>query len=190
LHEGDRIVIAISGAAVALAIAVVLLWAALEKARNLAPTAAAIRHLGFSRRIAWPAAGFVTAAEVLIAVAVLFRPDSALTQAGIIVLAGLFALAGLLALRLDHPIPCHCFGAGGKNLGLTQVIAFLPWLASAGLLRFGIRQALPVATAAACFAAISLTLAGIRGFHVWRAQREARSDRRSAQEMYAWLPSH
>ena len=182
--------IAIISRSAALAMAVVLLWAALEKARKLAPTAAAIRHLGFSPRIAWPAAGFVTAAEVLVAVTVLFRPDSALTQAGIVLLAGLFALAGLLALRLDRPIPCHCFGAGGKNLGWTQVIAFLPWLASAGILRLGIREAPPVATAAACFAAISLILAGIQGFRVGRAQRKARSDRRSAQEMYAWLPSH
>jgi hypothetical protein len=183
-------VLAISSVVVALAMAVVLLWAALEKARNLAPTAEAIRILGFSRRVAWFAAWAVTAAEVLLAVAVLFRPDSALTLAGIVLLAGLFAAAGLLALRLDRPIPCNCFGAGGRNLGVAQVIAFLPWFAGAAILRFGIRQAPALAIAAACFAAIALTLAAIRGFRAWEALGTARSARRSAQEMFGWLPSY
>lgn len=176
--------------AAALTIAAVLLWAALEKARNPAPTAAAIRSLGLPRRIAWPAALLVTAAEIVVAVAALFRPDAALTHAGIVLLAGLFALAGLIALRLEEPIHCSCLGPGGKGyLGVAQLIGFPLWLAGAAALRFGIAEAPPLSTGAACFAALSLSIAGIRGIGVWRARLEARGDRRSAQEMYVWLRS-
>lgn len=179
--------------AAALAMATVLLWAATEKARDPAPTAAAIRSLArnlkLPRGIAWPAALFITAAEIVVALAVLFRPDAALTQLGIVLLAGLFALAGLIALRLDEPVRCNCFGTGGKGrLGTPQLIALLPWLAGAAILRLGIQEA-PPSKGAAGFAAISLALAAVRGSGVWKARREARGDRRSAQEMYVWLRS-
>jgi hypothetical protein len=174
----------------ALTMAGVLLWAGLAKAANLEPMTATALALGLPRGIARPAALAVTAAEIVVAVALLFRPGSSATQIGIVVLAGLFALAGLIALRRDEPIACHCFGAGGKHLGATQMIAFLPWLAGAGILRTGSGETPPAAAAAARFAALALTLAAIKGVGVWRARRAARGDRRSAQEMYAWLPSH
>lgn len=170
--------------------AAALLWAALEKARDPAPMAATIRSLGLPRKVAWPGTLFLTAAELMVAVAILFRPDSVLAQAGIVLLAALFALAGLAALRIDRPIPCSCFGAGGKGyLGLSQLVAFFPWLAGAELLRLGIPQAPPLPMGAAGFAAISLVIAAAQGIGVWKARLEARGDRRSAQEMYVWLPS-
>lgn len=176
--------------AAGLAMAAVLLWAAVEKARNPAPTAATIHALGLPHRLAWPAAVFVTVAEIVVAVAVLFRPDAALTQAGIVLLAGLFALAGLIALRLDEPIHCSCFGAGGNgHLGVKQIIAFVPWLAGAAILRLGIEEAPPLPVGAACLATTSLAIAGVRGIGVWKSRLEARGDRQSAQEMYVWLRS-
>ena len=166
----------------------ILLWAALGKARDLSPTAATIRRLGVPGPMALPAAFLVTAAELVVAVAVLFRPDTVVAQAGIVVLAGLFALAGWIAWRRGEDIPCNCFGGGSQDLGVSQMVAFLPWLAAAGILRLGAPRPTAVAAAAA-FAAISLLLASIHAFAVRKAWIEARGDRRSAQEMYPWLPS-
>lgn len=177
--------------AVALAMAAVLLWAGLEKARDIPSTAAMIRALGFPRRLAWPAALLVTVAEMSIALAVLFRPNSTSTHISIVLLAGLFALAGAIAMGLDEPVRCSCFGMGSKRyLGVTQLIAFFPWLAGAIFLRLGIQETLPLSAGAAHFAATSLAIAAARGVGVWKARIEARGDRLSAQEMYKWLQSH
>lgn len=173
----------------ALTMAVVLLWAALEKVRSLPSMAATVQALGVPRATALPAALAVTAAETGVAVALLFRPDSAVTQAAMVSLAGLFALAGTIALLRDEPIPCRCFGTGGRHLGAPQIIAFLPWLAGVGVVRRGFAEAPPASVAAASFAAIALSLAAIKGAGVWRGRNEARTDRRSAEEMYEWLPS-
>src|SRR5439155_16928434 len=96
---------------VVLAMAVVLLWAAMEKLRTPDALAATIGSLGVPASIAQPAARSVGVAELIACVALLFRPDALLTQLGVLLLAALFGLAGLLALRLDEPIPCSCFGA-------------------------------------------------------------------------------
>ena len=173
----------------ALAASAILLWAVVGKARDLAPTAATLRRLGIPGPLARPAAFLATAAEVAVAVAVLFRPDAALAQAGIVVLAGLFALAGWIAWRRGEAIPCHCFGAGGGRLGASQMLAFPFWLAAAAVLRLGAPRP-TAAAAAAAFAAVSLLLAVLQAFALGKAWIEARSDRRSAQEMYSWLPSH
>jgi hypothetical protein len=172
----------------ALATSAILLWAALEKARDLSPTAATIRRLGVPGSLARPTAFLVTAAELVVAVAILFRPDTFLAQAGIVALAGLFALAGWIAWRRGEAIPCNCFGAGSKDLGASQMLAFLPWLAAAGVLRLGASRP-TAAAAAAAFAVISLFLAAVQAFAVRKAWIEARGDRRSAQETYPWLPS-
>lgn len=170
--------------------AAVLLWAGLEKARNLAPTAATIRSLGFPRKLTWAAALFITSAELTVAVAVLFRPYSALTQIGIVLLAGLFALAGLIAMGLDKPVRCSCFGAGGQGyLGMAQLLALFPWLAGAILLRMGMQESQPLSVGAAYFAVTSLVIAAAKGIGVCRAWLEGRGDRLSAQEMYGWLRS-
>jgi hypothetical protein len=167
-----------------------LLWAGLEKARNPASIVATIRSLRLPRRLAWPAALFVTTAEITIAVAILFKPDSLLTQTAIVLLAALFALAGLIAMGFDEPVHCNCFGAGGKGyLGTTQLIALLPWLAGAGILRVGIQETPSLPMSAAYFAATSLAIAAVRGIGVWKARLLARGDRLSAREMYVWLQS-
>jgi hypothetical protein len=176
--------------AAALAIASVLLWAGLEKFRNLAATAATLRSLGVPRGFARPAALFMSGAEVVVAAAVLFRPDSALTQGSIVLLAGLFALAGLIAMTLDERVRCSCFGVGGKGyLGVNQLIALFPWLAGAALLRAGFREPPPLPVGAAYFASTSLAIAALRAVSVCSAWREARGDRLSAREMYMWLRS-
>jgi hypothetical protein len=176
--------------AAALAMAAVLLWAGLEKARNPNPTAATLRVLGFPRRLARPAAMVLTAAELTVAIAVLFRPDSALTHISIVLLAGLFALAGLIAMGLNERVHCSCFGPGGKGyLGAAQLIALIPWVAGAGLLQLGTRESPPLPVSAAYFAATSLAIAAARGISVWKARLAARGDRLSALEMYVWLQS-
>jgi hypothetical protein len=177
--------------AAGLAMAAVLLRAVLGKARNPAPLAATIRHLGLPRRFAWPAALLATSGEAGAAIAVLFRPDAAVTRLAIVALAGLFALAGLLALRLDAPVRCSCFGAGGDGyLGWRQILALMPWLAGVGVLRLANETAPPFAVAAARFAVVSLALAAVQGIEVWKARLQARGDRQSAQEMFRWLPLH
>ena len=135
--------------AVAMVMSGVLLWAGLDKGRNLTSMAATLGELGFPRRLAGTAALLLMAAEITIALAALFRPDSALTHVGIVILAVLFALAGLIAMSRDEPIRCHCFGAGGKGyLGTTQLIALAPWLAGAVTLRLTAQEAPPLPTGA------------------------------------------
>jgi methylamine utilization protein MauE len=176
--------------AAALAMAGVLLWAGLEKFRDFAPAAATVGELGLPRVLAGPAALLVAAAEVGVGLALLFRPGATATHLGVVLLACHFALAGLLALRSGRQIRCHCFGAGGRgHLGKPQLVALVPWLAGAALLRLGAQQAPPLPAGAAYFAAVSLFIAGVRGVAVRRALLEARGDRLSAQEMYRWLRS-
>jgi hypothetical protein len=172
----------------AVAMSAVLLWAALEKARRPLTTAATIQRLGFPLPL--PAALAVAAGEIVLAVALLFRPDSLVTQVGVVLLAGVFALAGLMALRLDEPIHCSCFGSGGgRYLGRRQLIAFVPWSAAAVSLHLGFVQPPSVESTAIIFAAVTLLMAAVRAAGTWRVRGEARGDRRSAQEMYVWLPS-
>lgn len=174
---------------IACAMAAVLLWAALEKTRDPAATAAAIRALGLPA--ATSIAVTLIAAEVSVALALLLRPDSPFSQYGVVVLAACFAAAGLRALMLDHPIRCHCLGARGSGLlGTRQLIAFIPWVAGAATLRLTLSHSAPPASGAARMAALCLGIAVIRSIHLREAVREARSDRRSAEEMHSWLPSY
>ncbi|HKS23457.1 MAG TPA: MauE/DoxX family redox-associated membrane protein [Thermoanaerobaculia bacterium] len=171
------------------AMAAVLLWAVQEKLRKPAALAETIRALGVPDRISFPAAIFTIAAEAGVAVALLFRPDSPLTQLGVMLLAMLFALAGLRALRLDERVPCSCFGAGSGRLGIPQIIALVPWLAGAAVVHDGARRP-DLPAGAALFAAVALGIVAVRTMAVLQTKREARADRLSAQEMYKWLPSH
>ena len=170
--------------------AAVLLWAGLEKSRNLALTAAFVREIGFSSVLASPIALLVAIAEIGVALALLFRPDSTITQAGVALLAGIFGVAGLIALRSGKQIRCHCFGAGGKgHLGKFQLIALVGWLAGVALLRHGILEAPSFLVGATYLAATCLIIASVRAVAVRKALLEARGDRMSAQEMYRWLQS-
>lgn len=177
--------------AAALVMAATLLWAGLEKARNLAPTVAIIRRFGLPHRLSRLAALFVATTEIALAIAVLFRPDAIFTQISIVVLSGMFGIAGLIALGFDEPVRCNCFGPGGNGyLGIAQLVAFFPWLAGALLLQFGIFETPSLETGAAYFATTSLGIASAKGIGVLKSSREARADRVSARGMYAWLRSH
>ncbi|HEX3578250.1 MAG TPA: MauE/DoxX family redox-associated membrane protein [Thermoanaerobaculia bacterium] len=176
---------------VACVMSAVLLWAALEKLRNPAAITSTIERLGFPATLSRPLARTLTVAELSLGVAVSFRPDHAATQTGIVLLAALFAVAALIALRLREPVPCNCVGAGSDAvLGARQWIALVPWLVGVAVVRAGFAEAPNLETAAAHFAAVSLLIATLHSITVWRSRGEARGDRESAREMYAWLPSH
>lgn len=175
--------------AAALTTAAVLLRAAVGKVRRPGDLAATMTRLGMPRIVAAPAAGALICAELATAAALLFRPDAGLTQLAVVILAALFAAAGLRATRMRERIACNCFGAGGGALGLRQVLLLIPWTAAAVILRLGAR-APSAETGAAFFAVIAVGIAALEGVDVIRSMREARNDRRSAEEMYEWLPSY
>jgi hypothetical protein len=184
----DAVTIALVGAA--LAMATVLLWAGLEKSRNLALIAATVKEIGFSSALAFPVALLIAIAEIAIALALLFRPDSTVTHASVVLLAGLFALVGLIAMRSGKQIRCHCFGARGNGqLGKSQLIALIGWLAGVALLRLGGLEAPAFSIAVVYLAATCLVIASVRAVAILKALLEARGDRVSAQEMYRWLQS-
>lgn len=172
-----------------IAMATVLFRAALEKVRKPGQLAATIRSLGAPIPVALPAALIVTLAEFIVGVALLFRPENSLAQLGVVGLAAVFALAGILALRREEPIVCSCFGTEGGYLGVRQLLLFVPWAGAAMVLRYGAHE-VPPEVAAAFLAAIAVGLATVRGNDILKALNEARGDRRSAEEMYEWLPSY
>ena len=177
---------ATAATSVALVGAGVLLWAALEKARDLGAAASTLRQLGVPGRATVPAA-LVVLAELTVALALVFRPDLLWTQAGVMLLAAAFAVAGLLALRRDEPVRCTCFGAGRRGyLGTRQIAALVPWAAGAAFLNVAAATPGP-SEAATLFAGLALALATVRFLPVLGAWREARGDRRSARETYVWL---
>ena len=178
---------AILATTVALVGASILLWAALEKARDPGATVSTVRQLGAPAGLA-NAAVLIIPAELTVALGLVFRPDSAVTQAGVVLLAGAFAFAGLLALRRDQPVHCSCFGAGrGGHLGANQVLALVPWVGVAAFLHVAPLVAPSPSRGATKLAGVGLVMASVRLVPVLRAWREARGDRRSARETYLWL---
>lgn len=178
---------AILATTVALVGASILLWAALEKARDPGATVSTVRQLGAPAGLA-NAAVLIIPAELTVALGLVFRPDSAVTQAGVVLLAGAFAFAGLLALRRDEPVRCSCFGAGrGGHLGANQVLALVPWVGGAAFLHVAHLVAPSPSRGATMLAGVGLVMASLRLVPVLRAWREARGDRRSARETYLWL---
>ncbi len=171
---------------VALAISAVLVLAALEKARTPAFTAATLRGLGVPRALALPATRLLTLVELGAAIAALFAPASTLTHAAIVALAVAFAVAGVIALRSHELLRCSCFGAGGGYLGWRQIVALVPWFAGVAVLRI----ATPSADGALLFALTALLILATRSVSLAKAYVEASGDRKSAQEMLLWLPSH
>ena len=168
----------------------ILLCAGLEKLRDPAPIAGTIRGLGAVGRIAKPAALVLAGVEIAVALGLVFRPDSFLTQGGVVALALAFGSAGAVALLRDEPIRCGCFGAGGSGyLGWKQVTAMLPWFAGAAVLRLLMPAPPPLRVSATGLASIGLGIAAARAISVVKAQRGASGDRRSAEEMISWLRS-
>jgi len=165
----------------------ILLAAAAEKIRAPRALAETLRLLDVQERIVPAGVACVIAAEVAVAIAILFRPDSTVTQGALVALAAAFAAAGLRALRRGEQIPCSCFGTSRiAYLGRPQLWFFAFFAGVAVLLRFGV----PPVRGAVLFAAVSLIVAVVAAWRVWSARAEARGDRRSAEEMYVWLPSH
>jgi hypothetical protein len=172
-----------------MAMAAVLFWAGMEKARSLASLVSTLRQLGFPDEGARVAAPILVAAELGVALGLVFQPDSVATLYAVLGLAGTFALSGVIALRLNQEIRCGCFGPlGHGNLGKDQVAALPFWLGTVSLLWLAPPAHASGFQRAASFAALGLTLASVRGVGALRAAREARGDRRSAQEMLVWLP--
>lgn len=171
--------------AVTLAMASILLAAALEKVRRLTSFASSLRELGLKSGATVFAAG-VIAVELLVPLALLFRPESVIAAGGVVALALSFAAFGIIAMRRPGTIRCHCFGPHGQGtLGKPQLVAFPFWLAGAALL--WAQPPVPDAWRPAMFAALGLTLATLRGWPAIHEMRRARGDRRSAKEMYVWL---
>ena len=172
---------------VALVGAFVLLWAGLEKARDPGAPASTLRALGVPPRLA--ALGvLVIPTELAIGVALVFRPDSAWTQGGVLVLAGAFAFAGLLALRRDEQIRCACFASGrGGYLGANQVLGLVAWITGVVIVNVANADQPAASQASALLAGVAVTMAGVHLVPVVGAWHEARGDRRSAQETYRWL---
>ncbi len=174
---------------VALAMACVLLWAGLEKARNLSSAASAMAQLGVPATGARAAAALLAAVEVAVALGLVFRPGSVATLAGVLGLAGAFAVAGLIALRRNAQIRCGCFGPyGDASLGMNQVAALPFWLGGVALLWLEGPGESPQAESASLLAMAGLAMAAVRAANALKVARHARDDRRSAEEMFLWLP--
>jgi hypothetical protein len=173
---------------VTLAMAAVLLWAALEKARSLSSVASTLREVGVPGSWSNNAARLLIAAELFVAIGLIIRPGSAVTITGVLGLATAFAVAGLVALQWKRTIQCRCFGPyGGETLGKNQLTAFPLWLAGASIVWLQPQTQSYDVQPAVSFAVVGLTLAALRGVHVMRISQQARADRRSAQEMFIWL---
>jgi hypothetical protein len=173
--------------AVTVAMAAALLWAGLEKARSFTSFASLLEQLGFARSWARPSAVVVIALELSVALSLTYGPSLA-TLAGVIGLAAAFAFSGLLAVHRNKQIRCGCFGPyGGSQLGKHQMVALPFWLSGVALLWLDGSTVSPGAQATVLPAAVALTIATIRGVSAVRAAYEARGDRRSAREMFAWL---
>ena len=174
---------------VAFAMASVLLWAGLEKARNLTAVSPVFAQLGVPARSARLAAALVAGLEVAVALGLIFRPGSLTTLAGVLCLASAFAIAGLIAsFRGTETIPCACFGFyGGGRLGTTQVAALPLWFACAALVWLGAPGELSYSLAVSSLAAAALAMATLRAFSAWKEWGIARADRQSAREMLVWL---
>jgi|SRR5271166_1319172 len=180
------------GLCVAMVMAAVLLWAGLAKFTNLGGITSTLQALGVPAMWSRRASGLVPSSEVLTALCVLFAPHSRWTLVAVVALGGAFALAGLVAVLRKQRIRCHCFGssAAGGYLGLMQVVTLPAWVAGVSILYYGFPTTLPLAGGASIFAASGLAIATLKVVALRKVVSEARGDRLSAKEMYAWLPQH
>lgn len=172
---------------VSLGMAAILLWAGLEKVRDMRSFASTIRALNIPHGAVEHLARLIVIAEIAVGLGLVFQPGMVWTQISVIVLALAFAAAGFLALRHDEPIRCNCFGSGPSDrLGVNQIIMLFPWIAGVSILHLGYSKQIAHDIGAVRLCAICLTLASWQSVMVWRAQREARGDRLSARMMNLW----
>lgn len=175
--------------ALTLAMALLFLEAALQKARDLPGFISTLQQLRFPPFAAKNIALAVVFLEVAASSSLIFAPASVLSPGIVVMLSTAFAVAALIAISQQQDIYCHCFGAAGNaRLGSAQLWALPLWWGAA-LLSWSQSQKVPLTAAAIEFAAVSLILAAaavLRAFGPWR---QARGDRLSAREMYVWLRS-
>lgn len=170
------------------AMASVLLWAGLEKARSPISVASAMHQLGVPRNVVRSAAALLIAIELAVALGLIFEPGSPATLAGLVVLSTGFAVAGIIAVARDEAIHCSCFGpTGDAYLGKRQLVALPFWLAGAALLGLAEPAHSTVWDAASSFALVCLIVSTLRSVIALKASKVACDDRRSAQEMLVWL---
>lgn len=173
---------------VRLAMAAVLLWAGLEKARSPKFVISALRQLGVPKHRLRAAFRLLVGLELAVGLGLIFGPRSAATIGGLVVLATAFAGAGLIALIGDEAIHCGCFGPGSDGyLGTPQLAAFPFWLGAVVLLALEAPAHVSFGNGASAFAMVALTVAAVRSVAALKASNIGRGDRRSASEMYAWL---
>ena len=174
--------------ALSMAMSGTLLWAGLEKCRNIEGIAAAIRDLGIGTQ-ALAIGLLVAAVEIALALGLIFAPAATAVQLGVALLAALFAASGAWALATGRLVRCNCFGStGNQRLGTAQLWALIPWLGAVAILH---AQASGPASASEGFlqlAIVALALAGVRAAGAVQASHGARGDRLSATEMLKWLP--
>lgn len=169
---------------VAMSMSALLLWAGLEKLRNLRSTSGMLRALGFPDRYTEILASLLVIAEIGVATALSFVPDEILTRVGVVVLSGIFAVAGGLTIILEKKVRCSCFGTGGRYLGKAQIAALIPWITGVFILTIGINEPTSFEAGAIRFASVSLAIAIIRCAALVRAWKDARNDRLAAEEMF------
>lgn len=173
--------------ALSMAMSGTLLWAGLEKSRNMEGIATTIRDLGIGMP-AFVLGIFLAAAEIALALALIFAPASASVHLAVVLLALLFAAGGAWAMATGRRVRCSCFGSmGNTNLGIAQLWALVAWLSAVVVLHFQSPRPVPAEEGFVNLAIVTLVLAGIRAFGIVRAQHSARGDRRSAMEMLVWL---
>ena len=169
----------------------ILLWAGLEKGRQIESIATTIRALGFGRS-AMALGVSLVGSEIALALGLVFAPEAWTVQLGVGALALVFAAAGGWALATGRQIRCNCFGSmGSRRLGATQLWLLIPWLCAIGVLhtmRSAVDEPASVDEGAARLAIVALALAAVRAAGVVRAWHAGRGDRLSAREMLVWLP--
>lgn len=171
-----------------LTMAAVLLWAGLEKARRLSFVASTMRQLGVPVRAARVGAPLLVALELAVAIGLIFRPASAVTLAGVLLLSGAFTTSGLIALSRRQTIHCGCFGPSSSGqLGMNQLAAFPVWMGGIALVWTSSPPDPALLEGAFSLALVALAMAAVRLVSASGAAMVARGDRRSAEEMLVWL---
>ncbi len=169
------------------AMASILLWAGVEKARAPSTVVSVARRVGVPGGLARVGVAIVTVLELATGMALLLAPHAPATIAGVTVLALLFAAAGLAALRRGERIRCGCFGPqSDASLGAAQVAMLPLWIIGAAIVGMSEPSANDPQPSF-LFAVVALTMAALRGGSALRSARLARADRRSAREMLIWL---
>ena len=170
--------------------AAVLLWAGLEKLRDVRTVAASMAKLGLAGRAAPAAAWMIVLAELTVALLLVTVPETPIAPLGLVLLGGSFAASGMVALLRDQRVRCYCFGRTRRStLGWRQIVAFPIWLTAGYLIWQFAGSPASIREAGASLAMIAILIASLRSADLLSEFRRARGDRRSAERMYPWSQS-